>query len=86
MTIDEQGTLPLEESGHPNAHLRLTRSTDCWCSGQLLQCLFLRSYFLQHLDLTFFCFERPQLPEQSVLHCWAAISTSVIEELNTLSI
>ena len=74
---------PSRKSGHPNAHLR---STDCGCSGQLLQYLFLRSYFLQHLDLAFFCFERPQLPEQSVLHCWAAISTSGIEELNTLSI
>lgn len=66
-----------------NTDLRLLLLLGCF--GQRLQYLFLRSYFLQHSDLIFFLFDLPQLPEQSALHCWAAISTSGIEELNTLS-
>jgi len=55
-----------------------------------LQGFFFRSWFLQHFDLTFlgffdFFFPELQLPEQPVWHRVSAISTSGIDELNTLS-
>ena len=66
-------------------------STCLGISGHFLQGFFLRSCFLQHFDLAFFFFSfvflvELQVPEHAPWQRFSAISTSDIEELNTLSI